>query len=121
MYQIIDDYLDYFGNNESLGKNIADDFKEGKITLPLILLHKFMPQDERLKLESMLESSSRNEGDFGYVMNQLEKYNIKQELFKYIQKYYNQAKQVLDTNLVIDSGSKEKLLELIEFTFNRQC
>ena len=35
-FQIFDDYLDYAGNSNDLGKNIGDDLAEGKLTLPLI-------------------------------------------------------------------------------------
>ena len=35
-FQLVDDYLDYFGETASLGKNVGDDFAEGKMTLPLI-------------------------------------------------------------------------------------
>ncbi|MEM6708715.1 MAG: polyprenyl synthetase family protein [Pseudomonadota bacterium] len=35
-YQLMDDYLDYTGDAESLGKNVGDDLAEGKLTLPLI-------------------------------------------------------------------------------------
>ena len=36
-FQLIDDAIDYSSTNELLGKNVGDDFKEGKITLPIIL------------------------------------------------------------------------------------
>ena len=35
-FQLMDDHLDYFGSPEALGKNIGDDFAEGKVTLPII-------------------------------------------------------------------------------------
>jgi geranylgeranyl pyrophosphate synthase len=36
-FQLIDDVLDYEGTTEGLGKNVGDDFAEGKVTLPLIV------------------------------------------------------------------------------------
>ncbi|MEM8792620.1 MAG: polyprenyl synthetase family protein [Pseudomonadota bacterium] len=36
-FQLADDLLDYGGSSASLGKNIGDDFREGKVTLPIIL------------------------------------------------------------------------------------
>jgi octaprenyl-diphosphate synthase len=36
-FQLVDDALDYSGDSEHLGKSIGDDFREGKITLPVIL------------------------------------------------------------------------------------
>ena len=35
-YQLVDDWLDYAGESESMGKNVGDDLAEGKLTLPLI-------------------------------------------------------------------------------------
>ena len=36
-FQLIDDALDYGGSSAKLGKNVGDDFREGKITLPVVL------------------------------------------------------------------------------------
>ena len=38
-YQIVDDTLDYFCQSDELGKEIGNDFKEKKMTLPLILCY----------------------------------------------------------------------------------
>ena len=35
-FQLMDDNLDYFGHSDALGKNVGDDFAEGKVTLPII-------------------------------------------------------------------------------------
>ena len=37
IFQLADDILDYSGNSNEIGKNIGDDLREGKVTLPLIL------------------------------------------------------------------------------------
>jgi octaprenyl-diphosphate synthase len=39
-FQLIDDALDYGGNSRELGKNVGDDFREGKVTLPVILSYR---------------------------------------------------------------------------------
>jgi octaprenyl-diphosphate synthase len=38
-FQLSDDYLDYGGSSAALGKNVGDDFREGKVTLPVIIAH----------------------------------------------------------------------------------
>ena len=46
-FQLIDDALDYGGNAQSLGKNVGDDFREGKVTLPVILSYRRGTAEER--------------------------------------------------------------------------
>lgn len=63
-YQIIDDYLDYQGDHKRLGKNTGDDFREGKVTLPLILAmaskdnaqvwHAHIKQDKTMSFDEAL-------------------------------------------------------------------
>lgn len=46
-FQLVDDVLDYGGNEGDLGKNVGDDFREGKITLPVLLAYRRGSDDER--------------------------------------------------------------------------
>ncbi len=46
-FQLVDDALDYGGNSSDLGKNIGDDFREGKVTLPVILSYRRGSEEER--------------------------------------------------------------------------
>lgn len=43
-FQLVDDVLDYGGKAVDLGKNVGDDFREGKITLPVILAYRRGPR-----------------------------------------------------------------------------
>jgi octaprenyl-diphosphate synthase len=53
-YQLVDDWLDYAGESESMGKNVGDDLAEGKLTLPLIhALARGSETDRRLLTESI--------------------------------------------------------------------
>ena len=51
-FQLKDDALDYNGNKETLGKNIGEDFLEGKVTLPIILAYRRGNNSEREFLEN---------------------------------------------------------------------
>jgi octaprenyl-diphosphate synthase len=55
-FQVIDDVLDYTGNAKVLGKNIGDDLREGKATLPLIAAMQRASSDERAIIKSAIES-----------------------------------------------------------------
>lgn len=53
-FQLIDDLLDYSGNSAELGKNIGDDLREGKPTLPLIVAMKRGSADDRTLIENAI-------------------------------------------------------------------
>ena len=46
-FQLIDDALDYGGKSAKLGKNVGDDFREGKMTLPVVLSFRRGSEKER--------------------------------------------------------------------------
>ncbi len=53
-FQLIDDLLDYSGNSTNLGKNIGDDLREGKPTLPLIVAMRRSPEPDRTLIEDAI-------------------------------------------------------------------
>jgi octaprenyl-diphosphate synthase len=55
-FQVIDDVLDYTGNSELLGKNLGDDLREGKTTLPLIAAMQRGSENERLIIKCAIEN-----------------------------------------------------------------
>ena len=56
-FQIIDDVLDYDGSVDDLGKNLGDDLREGKPTLPLILALQMAPPQQAEVLRKAIEQS----------------------------------------------------------------
>lgn len=54
-FQLVDDLLDYEGHTDELGKNVGDDLREGKPTLPLLLAMERAPEDERLVIRHAIE------------------------------------------------------------------
>ncbi|MBK4775648.1 octaprenyl diphosphate synthase [Candidatus Pantoea edessiphila] len=58
-FQLIDDILDYCSNNKKLGKNIGNDLKEGKITLPLLhAIKNSTSQQKKIIYESIIEGNN---------------------------------------------------------------
>ena len=54
-FQVIDDVLDYEGQADELGKNLGDDLREGKMTLPVIWALKLGNQDEQAMIRHAIE------------------------------------------------------------------
>ncbi len=54
-FQLVDDLLDYDGNSDQLGKNVGDDLREGKPTLPLLVAMERAPQAERALIRHAIE------------------------------------------------------------------
>ena len=73
-FQLIDDVLDYSAKQATLGKSIGDDFKEGKISLPVILAFRRGDEIEREFWHRTLEKLDQNEDDFAHALHLMEKH-----------------------------------------------
>lgn len=62
-FQVIDDVLDYEGNPAELGKNLGDDLREGKVTLPVIWALQLGKEEERALIREAIETGSISELD----------------------------------------------------------
>ncbi|NML47988.1 octaprenyl diphosphate synthase [Ramlibacter sp. G-1-2-2] len=62
-FQVIDDVLDYAGEVEELGKNLGDDLREGKVTLPLIAAMRRGTEEQRAVIRHAIEESAVGELD----------------------------------------------------------
>ena len=60
-FQVIDDALDYDGDAHEMGKNLGDDLREGKMTLPLIVAMQRADPQQRQLLRGVIESGSTGE------------------------------------------------------------
>lgn len=118
IFQIIDDLFDYLGNSKELGKNIGDDFIEGKVTLPLIFLYKNLNTDWQLKIQEMIKLNIRSEEEFKIIKDLMIKYKVKQQIINYLINIQNQANNLLE-QIPVENIYKDYLRSLVEFTLNR--
>ena len=63
-FQLADDALDYGGSSEALGKNAGDDFREGKVTLPLLIAMERTAGREAAFWDRAVGRREQREGDF---------------------------------------------------------
>jgi octaprenyl-diphosphate synthase len=62
-FQLVDDALDYSGKQAQLGKSVGDDFREGKITLPVVLSYRRGDDAEREFWKRVMEQGEQRDGD----------------------------------------------------------
>ncbi len=84
LYQIKDDLLDYFGDENVIGKEIFQDIREGKVTLPLIILLESMSYAEKRIVQFMLES---NKIDKVLLSELMKKYCVEERVIAFSEKY----------------------------------
>jgi len=74
-FQIVDDLLDYQGDSVETGKAVGNDFREGKMTLPLIIALASANRDDKERMLSLLENESARQNGFVEAYGFIEKYN----------------------------------------------
>ncbi len=116
-FQIADDTLDYNAELKLFGKKIGQDFFEGKITLPIILLFQKLRDDEKKILSNMFKKEVRTKYDFNEIINLINKYKIIQECYQKAQHYINLASNSL--SVFKDSEEKNILKRLTSFSLSR--
>lgn len=121
IFQIADDNLDYFGTKQRAGKNIGDDFFEGKITLPIIMLLQQATSPDKLTINQLLAKKDKKQADFTLICSYLAKYNIQAEAALYLTNLRQETLLTL-SSLKLDHTTKQAsyfLTQLVDFAVNR--
>ncbi len=116
-FQLIDDALDYVANEQALGKNIGDDFREGKITLPVILSYSEGSGEERAFWERTLGDLNQMEGDLDTAIDLIKKYDTIKRTVDMAESYCENARQALLS--FPESQSRSALFDLVDFCTSR--
>jgi octaprenyl-diphosphate synthase len=116
-FQLIDDALDYSGKSAKLGKNVGDDFREGKITLPVVLSYRRGSNLERDFWNRTLGKGDVREGDIENAMALMVKHRAIDDTVGRARHYGEIATDALA--LSSDSEMKQALLEAVEFCVAR--
>ena len=116
-FQIADDTLDYNSELKLFGKKIGQDFFEGKITLPIILLLQKLDDSEKINLIKIFNKEIRTKEDFSNIILLINKHKIIKECYQKAQHYINLA----SNSLIVFKDSKEKdiLKNLTSFSLSR--
>ncbi|MEO0381752.1 MAG: polyprenyl synthetase family protein [Pseudomonadota bacterium] len=74
-FQIVDDLLDYQGQSSATGKNVGDDFRERKLTLPVIKAVAKADAEERAFWSRTIEKGQQEEGDLDHALDLLQRHD----------------------------------------------
>ena len=116
-FQITDDTLDYVPDNHNLGKDIGDDFKEGKVSLPIILAYTRSNRAEKEFWLKVINDKNQTQGDLNIALTIIKKYNVINDCLKKAKHFSIMAKDSLGP--FEDSYEKKKLIELADFSIKR--
>jgi octaprenyl-diphosphate synthase len=116
-FQLIDDALDYGGTSAKLGKNIGDDFREGKITLPVVLSFRRGTEVERAFWKRTLEQGDIVDADLETAIATMKKHRAIEDTIERARLYGAMAKDGLE--LFPPSPWRQALLDAVDFSINR--
>ena len=116
-FQIADDTLDYNSEVNSFGKKVGNDFFEGKITLPLILLFQQSNNSEKKQLEIIFKQDARSSNDLSVILDLISKYKTISQCYKKAEHFINLASNSL--SVFKDTKEKKNLENLTTFSLER--
>ena len=116
-FQLVDDVLDYSAVQARLGKTIGDDFREGKITLPVVLAFRRGDTQERAFWRRTLEDMTQGDGDLEHAIELMGRHSALRDSVERARHYGAVARDAL--GLFPACTEKRALLDVIDFVIDR--
>ena len=116
-FQLIDDVLDYSAREVVLGKSIGDDFRDGKITLPVVLAFERGDAEERRFWRRTLEQGEQQDGDLAHAIELLERRDALADSFTRAAEFSGAARRELARFL--PTPARRAMLDLADFCVER--
>jgi octaprenyl-diphosphate synthase len=117
-FQIVDDVLDYSANQEKLGKTIGDDFREGKMTAPVLYAIEDADEEEKSFWARVIGDNNKNDDDLGRAIGLMQKHDTLERSMTLARDYAKKAEEAL--SIAPDGTLKNMLSALITFTIERE-
>jgi octaprenyl-diphosphate synthase len=116
-FQLIDDALDYGGESPTLGKDVGDDFREGKVTLPVVLAYRRGTEDDRAFWRRTLVKGAIEEDDLERAVSLLDRTRALKDTVERARHYGAIAHDALAP--LPDEPAKVALLQAVAFCIAR--
>lgn len=116
-FQLVDDALDYSAKQATLGKNIGDDFQEGKITLPVILAYRRGTDEEREFWKRTMQAVRQQDNDLEKALLILNEHGTIAATLERARHYGAMAKDALA--IFTNNPAKQAMLDIVDFCIDR--
>ena len=116
-FQLIDDMLDYSAKQAELGKTVGDDFREGKVTLPVVLAFRRGDEGERGFWRRCIEKVEQSEEDLSHAIALLERHGALRDTVARARHYGAIARDAM--GIFPDGPEKRSLLDVVDFCIER--
>ena len=117
-FQIVDDLLDYTATQDEFGKPVGNDFKEGKITLPLIHTLKVCSDKNKNKIKEMSKKDQFTDEDFRFLFELIKGHGGFEYAWGKALKSKEKAKELL--NIFSPNEDRQTLIDLADFVVERK-
>ncbi|MGE0223050.1 MAG: polyprenyl synthetase family protein [Acetobacteraceae bacterium] len=113
-FQLVDDALDYSADQETLGKTVGDDFREGKITLPVLIAYQAGSPEERAFWQRTIEESQQTDTDLRHALALMGERHAIQTTLDRARAFAHQAKAALA--VFPDSTLRQIMMDVADYT-----
>ena len=116
-FQLVDDAIDYTSDARTMGKDAGDDFREGKVTLPVILAHARGSVEDRRFWKDAVEGRRDSDADFAHAITLVEKTRAADDTLARARHYGQRAIDAL--GLFAPGKAKDAMVEAVGFAVAR--
>lgn len=116
-FQLVDDALDYAADQTKLGKTVGDDFREGKVTLPVLVAYHAGDPEEKAFWRRTIEDSEQTGADLDRALVLMERHHAIRATIERAALFASDAKEALS---VFPAGAiRQALMDVADFTVRR--
>lgn len=116
-FQLVDDALDYAADQARLGKTVGDDFREGKITLPVLAAYEAGDETERAFWRRVIEDSDHTEADLATALDLIDRRGAIARTLDHARRYADAACAALD--VFPQSRLRRQMTDIARYTVDR--
>jgi octaprenyl-diphosphate synthase len=116
-FQLVDDVLDYDADQAKLGKAVGDDFREGKVTLPVLLAFAAGDESERAFWRRTIEDQEQGPNDLATAQGLMRRHGTLAETLRRAEAFGAAAKAALAR--FADSAERRALMDVVDFAIQR--